>query len=429
MIRSLAMVVLSLLVSFGLVEAVMRVFDLYARVAGEYNPGLDREFHHNYGPLESFIRYPSLLDEFPPVLNEINSIGIRGPEVGKTAVDLLVLGDSFIQAEEIDWEKTLGCVLQRGLVQAGLDITVVSHGMSSWSPLLEWNWYLKIGRSLAPRVVLLFVVWNDFVAASEYVSSDEGYLGEVVMTDQGRPDYFLVPASNDSWYDHLDTVRIVQLALHRLEALRALRVMRDTHSQAVCEWSVAPLEEATKQAAQQSPIGGALTEPEIQQLLSLAEPEFSAQLAALHAPPHIRGFWNMLRPLELWPREQLEQLEASATIIERFAQDVAEDGGELILVYVPSPWQVGPFETQVGRRSYGIADGAVVPVSSGLQEWLTLLAGRLDLELLDPTEGMRSYSEAGHEDLLYLRYDGHWSESGHAWMAGFFAEWYRRRAW
>src|SRR4030095_11674587 len=38
---------------------------------------------------------------------------------------------------------------------------VGAHGVRGWSPLLEWNWYLKVGRRLKPRVVLLFFFWND----------------------------------------------------------------------------------------------------------------------------------------------------------------------------------------------------------------------------------------------------------------------------
>ncbi len=68
---------MSLLLTFTSIEWALRSVDVYERIAGEYNPGLSRSFHHNYGAHECFIRYPSALDEFPPTLNEINSLGIR----------------------------------------------------------------------------------------------------------------------------------------------------------------------------------------------------------------------------------------------------------------------------------------------------------------------------------------------------------------
>jgi hypothetical protein len=137
----------------------------------------------------------------------------------------------------------------------------------------------------------------------------------------------------------------------------------------------------------------------------------------------------MRRPLGLWSDGQLEAAAKSEDIIRRFAVDVTEDGGRLVLVYAPHPWQVGRAECALGRYYYNIAEAEILPPTSGTQEWLVEIADRHGIELLDPTEAMREYasSVSGDEQLLFLRSDCHWSDVGHQWMADFLVDWYLDR--
>ena len=51
-----------------------------------------------------FIRYHSTNDTFYPTKNVINSFGIRGPELEeKNSYRVLMIGDSFLQADEVDF--------------------------------------------------------------------------------------------------------------------------------------------------------------------------------------------------------------------------------------------------------------------------------------------------------------------------------------
>jgi hypothetical protein len=125
------------------------------------DPDYVRQFHHITPPRSAFFNRPGPLDEYAAALVQTNALGTRGPEPGLGPVDLLLIGDSMVEARQLPWEQTLGARLPASLAARSRTATVVSQGTRGWSPLLEWNWYLKVGRSLKPKTVLLFFFWND----------------------------------------------------------------------------------------------------------------------------------------------------------------------------------------------------------------------------------------------------------------------------
>ena len=124
-----------------------------------------------------------------------------------------------------------------------------------------------------------------------------------------------------------------------------------------------------------------LSTAEVDSLLSLPSEGFERQLTRKRV--RFPRFWRSQLPLPEWPERRLIALRKSAAMIQMFATDVSASGGELVLVYVPHPWQVGPFECSVGRRYYSIEPGALLPASSGTQEFLRGLAEDLGLVYLE----------------------------------------------
>ena len=337
----------------------------------------------------------------------------------------MLIGDSFIQADQIEWVNTVGIRMQQRLSSVDAEATVLSHGISSWSPLLEWNWYLKIGRRFSPKTVFLFVLWNDFVPG--YRGADTTYLPRAVFSPEGRPERFHVEEPPSRWYERLDVVRLTELTWlrkvksRRVGPLIGIRTNRpeDTTTTVIGELR----QKAFEQARYPSLVS---TVAAVDELLSAPGPVFEARMRSLNVGGTEAAFWRTQRPLELWTEKQLRTIAKSEPIIQGFAEDVATDGGQLVLVYLPHPWQVGPEECALGRYSYNIGDDVVFPARSGLQEWLYLLSGSLDIELLDPTDKMRqkSAANAGDDGWLYLRKDCHWSDRGHQFMANYLADWY-----
>lgn len=404
------------------VEIIARSTGAYQRLTGLYQSDFKRDFHHNYIPNSIFVKEPSPYDEWGPATNTINSLGIRGPEFLHKSANILFLGDSFIQSDQTAWENTLGQVLQSQLGGTGLEATVVAHGMGSWSPLLEWNWYLKIGRRFSPKVVFLFVFWNDFTLASENPDSDEGYLKSVVWDQNKRPDYFALPESAIMrLFRKLYVVQMLRLARYRSFAKTQNRQPNAKGG------GVSDSNDAGRLENQPAAPDGQ-AQKQLEDFLDLPASEFERQLKARRLPLYCQSFWQTSRPLGAWSLERLEALSKSEAILKLFAEDVGEDGGRLILVYVPHPWQISFAEGVMAREHYGIPLGAVFPAASGVQQWLTNIVQRnTSLVFLDPTDAMRQYvAKRAFNGRLYLTRDGHWSKEGHRFMADFIASWYTK---
>lgn len=421
-------------------EVAFRVLDVYGERAGTYiAEETDVAFHHNYEPGATFTRYPDQYDDFSPILNEVNSLGMRGPEPARlpsgtlAPADVLLLGDSFIQATAVAWPDALGQVLQKKVRARGRpDFSVVSHGMSSWSPLTEWNWYLKVGRKFAPKQVWLFLFYNDFLPVSAYDRCDDAYLQQVVMDVNGRPDHFVFSRSRPAvlsvypFLDRLQLVRLGRLAFVRWQQRAAAASPRPKPSPAPLASLAPPAGHDGELAPLFASLGREMgTDPApldqraLDELMTLPWPEFNARIH----PRMSRAFWASQRPLRLWSDEQLRAIDRSEMILRRFAEDVARDGAKLTLVYIPQPYQVGPRETAVGRFIERIGQTVVSPEVSGVQEWIAKAGNEIGVEVWDPTAAFRERDRQAPPSAprLYLRADGHWNAHGQEFMAEWLA--------
>jgi hypothetical protein len=358
---------------------------------------MDRNFHHNLLPNLHFIQEPGLYDKFAPVMFQSNSFGMRGPKMSPKA-DVLIIGDSFVEARTTDWEKTVGPKLQESLGHLQPQPSVASHGVSSWSPLLEWNWYLKVGHLFSPRVVFLFVFWNDFLMPSEDELTDSAYVRQVMWNSQGRPDYFLLPQPRSlrQRLENLQTVRLMRHAARQFrERIPGWQIQRRWEL-AVATQQTLPNSSNTKELDDTTPPYILLDEDQMDTILSLPEDLLEERLNLLKIHEGlVRGFWAVQRPLSLWSDQRMEVLAASEEFMGRFATDVESDGGKLVVVYVPHPWQVGADENSLGRVRFHVGKGAILPMRSGVQEWLTLVTKRLHVDMIDPTTLMRQVKDKG----------------------------------
>jgi len=377
-----------------------------------------RDFYTLTPPRSAFVNSPNVLDEFGPALIEINTLGIRGPEIPDERTDVLLIGDSMIEARQLPWERTLGPLLQEAFRARSLPGRVVAHGMRGWSPLLEWNWYLKVGRRLRPRTVMLFFFWNDL-----WTAGDEATTFRAVLRPDGRPDHFdVLVEQNWIWYKHVRLMRLTEEVWHRLGVTQ----MRHAFStMAARKMSPAALDMAEAQRLARTLAEPALTGPDLDAILTKKEEDLEPRLR----PVARRSLWPSVRPWNLWTDEQRTAAAKTELELQRFAEDVAADGGRLTIVFVPNPLQIGSGECAVGRIFERVEVGTVLPPDSGIQTWLQDVSKRHRIELLDPSAEMRELNRSGppaNSAPLYLRADCHWSERGHQFMAGYLADWYVR---
>jgi lysophospholipase L1-like esterase len=131
--------------------------------------------------------------------------------------------------------------------------------------------------------------------------------------------------------------------------------------------------------------------------------------------------------MDLWWDDQRKSAQSTEATLAAFGEDVAANGGRLVIVYVPNPYQLTPAECSVGRFLDRVDRDVVLPRDSGTQAWLRAFSARHRIEFLDPSDAMRDAAVArasGGQPPLYLRADCHWSADGHQFMAGWLADWY-----
>ena len=128
--------------------------------------------YKDYIPNSIFYRKPSKNDEFKTIENIINSNGIRGLEIkSKNKTRVLNIGDSFIQAEEIEFDSTFTELLN---VRYKGKMEFISHGISSWSPTPIFSWIYHNENKIKFDEVNMFLCINDFYSPeSKY--SDYNY--------------------------------------------------------------------------------------------------------------------------------------------------------------------------------------------------------------------------------------------------------------
>jgi hypothetical protein len=162
-----------------------------------------------------------------------------------------------------------------------------------------------------------------------------------------------------------------------------------------------------------------LAHEELNALLTSREEALDPELRRLSES----AFWPGLRPRAVWTDAQRQAAAATETELQRFAADVAADGGRLGIVYVANPYQVGTGECAVGRLVERLNLETLLPADSGIQDWLREVSARQHIPLFDPTDAMRAFDRdaASARTPLYLRADCHWSPRGHQFMADFVA--------
>jgi hypothetical protein len=110
---------------------------------------------------------------------EINSYGIRGPEIsedmGSDQFRILNLGDSIPFGWEVEFEEIYGQVLEQSLQLSNPDVEVgvITVAVPGWTPTMAHNYLLDQGLALEPDLVILAVtVVNDIYGSGPQVSRD-----------------------------------------------------------------------------------------------------------------------------------------------------------------------------------------------------------------------------------------------------------------
>ena len=98
------------------------------------------------------------------VVIRVNSLGLRGPDVGPKEPDefrILAIGDSITFGDYMEESLTIPALLEKELKQTGRKITVLNAGLPGATASDEFYHYMELQEQIKPDLVLIGAYLND----------------------------------------------------------------------------------------------------------------------------------------------------------------------------------------------------------------------------------------------------------------------------
>jgi lysophospholipase L1-like esterase len=300
----------------------------------------------------------------------INRLGLRDPERGYSAppgcLRLLALGDSFVEGYTVAREQTVSQVLESSLRAGGQRVEVVNGGTSGYSTDQEYLFYRTEGVRYSPRVVVLFFYYNDVL-----------YNGRPRFAGQPKP---LLADVGGRLQLVNDPVPASPPAPHVRRAAAA-------QGSALLEWLRDRLFYGAPRAHQAlarlglwPPIARMREQPEI-------------QVYDRQSPPEIEAAW-----------------ENTDALLGALAQETAAHDARLLVVYVPSRFEVDDRSWELTRILYGVDES--MWDRAAVCRRLEQIGAQAGFPVLDLTAALRHEVHWPWRS-PYFDYDGHWTRDGH----------------
>jgi hypothetical protein len=400
----------SIVVTLLALEGVARF--LRSRRGGGKEAG-EARLYNEYDPLLGWRKVPGARVTYRrreyTVEVAINSLGLRDPERGHGAppgtMRVLALGDSFLEGYTVPVQETVTQVLEREISGYGCPAQVINGGTQAYSTDQEYLFYRSEGVKYAPQVVAVFFYYND-----------------VVYND--RQEYFRTPKP-------IFEMGGGTLRLHRYP------VKPWAASEAVSETpAVEPPEDGGLGAQPRSGSDAARS--------GVSPPGPSAGMHSRRSPPEGSALLEWLRDrlwygapraynavarLGLWPPMRQVPIRLELRVYERRREPLIEDawaktqailhalagevraqGAQLLLVGIPSRFEVDDRSWNLTRTLYGVDESTWE--RGRVMARLGEIASQERIAFLDLTPALRQARRPA-----YFTYDGHWTASGHATAA------------
>ena len=320
------------------------------------------------------------------ILNTINSHGIRGPEIEekqKGTQRILLLGDSFIQADEVAFKHTVGQQLDKML---GDSFEVIQHGQLSWSPILELNWLIKKGKNLDIDQVILFTYYNDFMFGNG--ANDLGYSNFAQFDSKGFPTSF-----NFSMSKNEQKRNAWILFNNRIKNSGTYRYCSVLYK----KWFIYE----------------PFSNDDIEMLLQVSPEKFQdPQFRAGIKNKHLVQFMNFIalaRDTSLWNQKTNERVILSENYLFLMNEWLTNQNIKLSIAHIPNPFQ---FEAEnLGVKTFYGFDNFVYP-ASGLEQRVNSFCKKNKIPFIPLYPAFAQFIKE-YSDPLYFYYDSHWNPTGH----------------
>lgn len=319
-------------------------------------------------------------DQVFSIRHQTNSFGFLGKEIskekGENVIRIMMMGDSFTEALQIERGKSFVDLIRQLLEKEeqfkGKEIEVINAGVSGYCPIIQYLLYKKVLHEFSPDLVVLQVWTND-------VFEDNKIGAMSVLDDQGYPikinRFFAKP------YVEKDALFIKK----RLKQIARWKKVHDfiINQSRFYEYMYTILVKLNKN----SQLNKQMRE----------RPEFNDRFQFF-----ITQSEHSLYNDEVFHKRTLSQ---SRHYIKGLKNIVENSGARFFLFYIP-------FEQQLKLEEYGIYSKQYRqgPVNNNINHFLKEVCIDNKMNCLDLLDDF----EANKNEGLYINWDGHLNERGHA---------------
>ena len=324
----------------------------------------DEKVHHDFFPNVSYVAKPPKTQNFKPVSIKINSFGIRGPELkAKGHYRVINIGDSIIEAREVNFEDTFGERLNRYFKGK---MEFISHGISSWAPTTEFSWIYHKGIGLKPDEINLFLYVNDFFRCNLGDKTDEYYRKDVIydgIIPVGyRHSYSSPPSLRDKFIPFRHRIKLYTFITGKIVALHFLK------------------------------------DPIVEEMILLSKHENE------------------------WPQDFKQNIDATIDVVLNLNNFLLSKNIKLNVLMAPAgfAWQNEPFLVYAGNPAFTVTQ-------EGIEQYLRKKLEAQDIRYIELRKSFSSYKEKNPKDHLFNYNNTHWNVKGHEIVFDVLRDEYERR--
>ena len=360
----------------------------------------DTLLHHVYCPEISHKRQMSPEDGGETVFNFTNksSIRVAGPE-GMTTVtntpdyDVINIGDSMLQADEIPYEYTLSRFLE-----AAIGKKVLQVGMGSWAPVNFYAW-LKQNQLRQGVEVNIFVHLNDLMP--NYALSNLNYYRLGTLDDNNE---LVFEDFSPAWriFENIEIVSHLKHALMMNSAIYRYLLRIKTK-----------LKEKKLKKNVSSPrlFSDVLTEP----IEDCSRKKKYEDIAT-----ETLNYVGFAFAVNCWDKELRKYVDSGVSDLRKSIKEVNKVGGTTRIFIVPTAWAFeGEGSTGKNHPTYKMQENTII-TAEPVVNYVTMKMADTSVEVISMEKVIKDFKKQTQKQ-LYFPKDGHWNREAHkligVWMA------------
>ncbi len=390
----------TLCICFLVLELIVRVFVVPVKVQestwpAEFNPRLGFVFKPN-----STLKWSNVIDY--SVTQKANSVGFldyeHSFEKPRGTYRVLLLGDSFIEAVQVETKDKIQAILQEKLQKKYpfRKPEVIALGFSGCGTSNVLSFYEELGRKYKPDLVVIVFVYNDFANNSPLLESirngwDPYKSPRLFFEKKGENDYARIDIDPD-WGKYVLKTKGKTPLFVRIENQMNPYLGWST----LYRWLTKIIDIKFKIST------NAYNEVVKERIAELRQvPSYRAQLSGWKFPDDLD--MDLMIYAENMPPVFEDAVGITDHIIKVFKEKTLKDGAKLVIMANAASLPESP-DKMNGRKT----------TDKGYMSRIKKIADQNNIPLID----LNTYfSKRGDLKEARWRYDAHWNKTGHSWAA------------